>query len=631
MSSNNLKRKVTYGIYCLVGFFAIPFILSYYNVSYTFTIMILHVLLILLLFYTLYQYRNLDKMHEINQKYNENREKLLLRESELNSLFDNNNAYLWTIDFAEKTFLPSQGFEQVYGFSRDEFMANYELWKDRVIPEDLHIAEEHYAKLKSGLPSNRSFRFRNSDENIRWLDAWGKPIFNEKKKVTHLTGVAYDITERKELEEKLYHNATHDYLTGLPNRNKLIHYMEDEIKKIAGTNKSLAVLFLDLDRFKFINDSYGHNTGDKLLIQIGERLQTFIGDKGMVSRHGGDEFIIIIKYLTYTQFINQVNAIIDTFKTPYDLKIENSIVSASIGISMYPKDDTTIEGLIGQADRAMYRAKTQGKNTYRFANPVLEEAEIRRNNIEQQLKKAMQLNEFEVYYQPIVHLETGDIVEAEALVRWNNPELGMVMPLEFIPLAEDQGIMGEIGLWVIDEATKQIKKWQNMGIDIRLSVNVSNIQFADPLFSRKLSTILSNNQFKSNRLTIEITESFMQNTEKASKTIHHLQNMGIEIAIDDFGTGYSSLSVINSLPIDTIKIDRSFISNIMEDQHNAQLIKTILILSHTLNCTVVAEGIENHEQADLLAELGCSYGQGYLYSRPENSEEIEKLLVDQQA
>ncbi|MCC5894080.1 MAG: EAL domain-containing protein [Alkalibacterium sp.] len=631
MSSKNIKRRLTYVIYCLVGFFAIPFILTLYNVSYNLTTVLLHIVILLLVFYTLYQYRNLDNMYEINQKYNENRQKLLLRENELNSLFDNNNAYLWTIDFAEKTFLPSQGFEQVYGFSRDEFMANYELWKDRVIPEDLHIAEEHYAKLKSGLPSNRSFRFRNSAEEIRWLDAWGKPIFNEKKKVTHLTGVAYDITERKELEEKLYHNATHDYLTGLPNRKKLMLYMEEEIKKCEKTNQSLAVLFLDLDRFKFVNDSFGHNTGDRLLVQIGERLQAFIGDKGMVSRHGGDEFIIIIRYRAYKQFIDLVNGIINTFRTPYDLKIENSVISASIGISMYPKDDTTIEGLIGQADRAMYRAKSQGKNTYRFANPVLEEAEIRRNNVEQQLKKAMQLNEFEVHYQPIVNLKTGHIFETEALIRWKNPHLGMVMPLEFIPLAEDQGIMSDIGLWVIDQATKQTKDWQSKGMDIRLSVNVSNIQFEDPLFSRKISTILSKNQFKAERLTIEITESVLQNTEKASKTIHHLRNMGVEIAIDDFGTGYSSLSVINSLPIDTIKIDKSFISTLAENKHNAQLVQTIIGLGDTLNCKIVAEGIETQEQVDFLDELGCLYGQGYLYSRPESSDDIEKRIMEQSA
>ncbi|WP_170231053.1 putative bifunctional diguanylate cyclase/phosphodiesterase [Alkalibacterium pelagium] len=631
MSSKHTKRGLIYVTYCLVGFFAIPYILNHYNVSYTPITAILHILILILLVYTLYQYRQLDGVHEINQKYKENRQKLLLRENELNSLFDNNNAYLWTIDFAEKTFLPSQGFEQVYGFSRDEFMKNYELWKDRVIPEDMHIAEEHYARLKSGLPSNRSFRFRNGDEEIRWLDAWGKPIFNEKNKVTHLTGVAYDITERKELEEKLYHNATHDYLTGLPNRKKLMQHMEDEMSKCSENKESLAVLFLDLDHFKFINDSYGHNVGDKLLVQIGDRLQRFIGNKGMVSRHGGDEFIVILRYRAYKQFIKVVHGLIETFKTPYDLKVEDSTISASIGISMYPKDDTTIEGLIGKADRAMYRAKEQGKNTYRFANPELEEAEVRRNTVEQHLKRAVQLEEFEVHYQPIINLVTGEIFETEALIRWNNPELGTVMPLEFIPLAERLGIMSEIGLWVIDEATKQTKLWQDSGMNMRLSVNVSNTQFEDPLFSRKISTILSNNQFNAEQLTIEITESVLLNTEKASKTIDHLRNMGIEIAIDDFGTGYSSLSVLNSLPIDTIKIDKSFLSRLSEDQNNVQLVNTIINLGTTLNSKVVAEGIETPDQADFLKESGCLYGQGFLYSRPVSPADITQLLLKQSA
>ncbi|GAA0480996.1 putative bifunctional diguanylate cyclase/phosphodiesterase [Alkalibacterium indicireducens] len=631
MSSKHLKRGLIYATYCLIGFFAIPYVLNHYGVSYTLTTAVLHILILILLVYTLYQYRQLDGVHEINQKYKESRQKLLLRENELNSLFDNNNAYLWTIDFAEKTFLPSQGFEQVYGFSRDEFMKNYELWKDRVIPEDMHIAEEHYARLKSGLPSNRAFRFRNGNEEIRWLDAWGKPIFNEKNKVTHLTGVAYDITDRKELEEKLYHNATHDYLTGLPNRKKLLQHMEDEMTKCSEKKESLAVLFLDLDHFKFVNDSYGHNVGDRLLVQIGERLNSFVGKKGMVFRHGGDEFIVIMRYQSYKQFINVVHGLIETFKTPYDLNVEHSTISASIGVSMFPKDDTTIEGLIGKADRAMYRAKEQGKNTYRFANPDLEEAEARRNNVEKHLKKAMDLNELEVHYQPIVDMKTGQIFGVEAFIYWDNPDLGKVKPSEFIPLAERLGIMSEIGLWVIDTATKQMKAWHKKGLDFRLSVNVSTAQFEDPLFSRKLNTTLGNNHFKPDMLTLDIPESVLQNTEKASKTIRHLRHMGIEVAIDDFGTGYSSLSVLNAVPIDTIKIDETFLKDVPENEHNGQIINTIISLGHTLNSKVIAEGVETTKQVTFLNKAGCEYGQGCKYSHPESAVEIEKLLLQQSA
>lgn len=631
MSSKHLKRGLIYATYCLIGFFAIPYVLNHYGVSYTLTTAVLHILILILLVYTLYQYRQLDGVHDINQKYKESRQKLLLRENELNSLFDNNNAYLWTIDFAEKTFLPSQGFEQVYGFSRDEFMENYELWKDRVIPEDMHIAEEHYARLKSGLPSNRAFRFRNGNEEIRWLDAWGKPIFNEKNKVTHLTGVAYDITDRKELEEKLYHNATHDYLTGLPNRKKLLQHMEEEMTKCSENKESLAVLFLDLDHFKFVNDSYGHHVGDRLLVQIGERLNSFVGKKGMVFRHGGDEFIVIMRYRSYKQFINVVHGLIETFKTPYDLNVEHSTISASIGVSMFPKDDTTIEGLIGKADRAMYRAKEQGKNTYRFANPDLEEAEVRRNNVEKHLKKAMELNELEVHYQPIVDMKTGQIFGVEAFIHWDNPDLGKVKPSEFIPLAERLGIMSEIGLWVIDTATKQMKAWHNKGLDFRLSVNVSTAQFEDPLFSRKLNTTLGNNHFKPDMLTLDIPESVLQNTEKASKTIRHLRHMGIEVAIDDFGTGYSSLSVLNAVPIDTIKIDETFLKDVPENEHNGQIINTIISLGHTLNSKVIAEGVETTKQVTFLNEAGCEYGQGCKYSHPESAAEIEKLLLQQSA
>lgn len=625
------KQNLTFGLLGLVSLLGLPFTLNYYNVSYSPVITLLHIIMMLLCAYSWHLYRESKKTKDSNQELNDNRKQILLRENVLKSLFDNNNSYLWTIDFAEKTFLPSIGFEQVYGFSRDEFMNNYELWKDRVIPEDMDIAEEHYARLKSGLPSNRMFRFRNSNEEIRWLDAWGTPIFNDKKEVTHLTGVAYDITDRKELEEKLYHSATHDDLTGLPNRKKLMSHMKSEIEKCQEKNQSFAVLFLDLDRFKFINDNYGHNTGDKLLIQIGNRLQTFIDGKGIVSRHGGDEFIIIIRYNKYKQFKELVNGILDTFKTAYDLNIENSTISASIGISMYPKDATTIEGLIGQADRAMYRAKAQGKNTYRFANPVLEQAEIRKNSIEKQLKKALEQDEFELYYQPKVVLKTGDIFEAETVIDWHNSHLGRVSATEFIPLAESHGLMDEIGLWVLDEAMKQGNRWKEMGIDIRLSVNVSIIQFENPLFLRNISNLLSKNHYNAENLTLEITENILQNTQHASNVIHQLQNMGFEIAIDDFGTGYSSLSVINALPIDTIKIDKSFVLNILENEHNAKLVETIISLGDAIDCKVMAEGIETVQQSGFLKQIGCLYGQGSFYSSPKKAEEFQQMYEEQLA
>lgn len=279
----------------------------------------------------------------------------------------------------------------------------------------------------------------------------------------------------------------------------------------------------------------------------------------------------------------------------------------------------------------MYRAKEQGKNTYRFANPDLEEAEVRRNNVEKHLKKAMELNELEVHYQPIVDMKTGQIFGVEAFIHWDNPDLGKVKPSEFIPLAERLGIMSEIGLWVIDTATKQMKAWHNKGLDFRLSVNVSTAQFEDPLFSRKLNTTLGNNHFKPDMLTLDIPESVLQNTEKASKTIRHLRHMGIEVAIDDFGTGYSSLSVLNAVPIDTIKIDETFLKDVPENEHNGQIINTIISLGHTLNSKVIAEGVETTKQVTFLNEAGCEYGQGCKYSHPESAAEIEKLLLQQSA
>lgn len=563
-----------------------------------------------------------------DDKTKEYKDKLKLRENELQALFENNNSYLWSIDVAEKKFQSSVGIENIFGYPREAFKNDYELWLHRVIPEDLPLAQAHYDRVKSGLPSNQIWRFRNSQEEIKWLDAWGTPIFTDGK-VTHITGVAYDVTDRKLLEEKLKYDATHDHLTGLPNRTKLDHYIEDELKKNKEKPTVFAVLFLDLDRFKFVNDNYGHTTGDQILIQASKRIQSFIGETGIVTRHGGDEFVIVLPYKNLLHLESLVTNILQLFEVPFRLD-GGHIITTSIGISLYPQDGENLTTLITLADQALYQAKSTGKNTYQFAKPIFNEEKIRKATLESELLFALKRKQLEVLYQPKVVLKTKEIYGVEALLRWNHPLYGTVSPDEFIPIAEEKGIIHDIGLWVFDEVMKQNKQWEAKGFNLTSAVNVSNLQFANPLFLDKIQQTLITNQGSPEKLTVEITESFMQNAT-SKKSIIKLKELGIEVSIDDFGTGYSALSTLSAQLVDEIKIDKAFIRGLTGEHTKPQIVKTILRLSEAFLSRTVAEGIESEEEAVILQEMGCLYGQGYLYSRPVKPEIIEELILNNQA
>lgn len=565
----------------------------------------------------------LEKRERACKESQQDKEKLDLMENEMKALFDHNNSYLWSIDLEERIFLPSTGIEEILGYSKEEFRRNYELWLERVLPEDRSLAEEYYERLKRGEPSNKSFRVRNKAGEIRWIDAWGTPL-KKNGRVTHLTGVAYDITERKQLEKELKYNATHDYLTGLPNRRLLNHFVEREIEQNKDSSKRFAILYLDLDNFKHMNDHYGHSKGDSLLIQAAQRLRSLVDEHSIVSRQGGDEFIIITPYHTYDALMVLVRKIIDAFELPFQLD-GNQHLTTSVGISIYPKDGQTVDSLIGQADRAMYQAKNRGKSNYQFADPVSHETEVRKQKIEYDLYKAIQKNELYILYQPKIILKTGELYGVEALLRWAHPEMGTISPGEFIPLAEAKGVIHDMGIWVLDEVVRQSKKWDAEGIHLTFAVNVSNQQFENPCFLDKVKEIIEKNQFDPTRLSFEITESFMQNAV-STKAIHELNDMGIDIAIDDFGTGYSSLSVLSSIPVNEIKIDRSFVQQLADKQMNGQIVSTIIKMSRALNCRTVAEGIETEEEADKLRALGCELGQGYLYSRPIQPDDVTKLI-----
>ncbi|WP_187254652.1 putative bifunctional diguanylate cyclase/phosphodiesterase [Alkalicoccus halolimnae] len=553
----------------------------------------------------------------------------LLQQKELESLFNNNYSFLWVIDEMDKKLVVSRGIEEIAGYTSKEFEGNFELWMSRTYPEDQEKVHNHYRRLLAGSPSKCEWRFFRKDGEIRWLEVFGNPIFSESGTLIKLNGVAYDITERKQLEEKLEKMAYYDSLTGLPNRRFFKESSQKAISRCVQYNQNLAVMFIDLDRFKFINDTMGHDIGDKLLKKVSKRISRCIRDTDIVARHGGDEFIILLDDIEKPEVSKIAARILNEFSTPFELEEGELFTTPSIGISLYPRDGENIAALTKKADNAMYLAKKRGKNNFQFYVYENEDIMERRLKIEQGLKAALDNSEFELHYQPKIVLTSGEICGVEALLRWRHPELGVISPLEFIPVAEETGFIRKIGEWVIKEACRQNKLWQKSGLYIKVAVNVSSIQFEDDLFAERIRQALMESQLSPEYLGVEITESVMQNVELTSVTLHELKQLGVKVSVDDFGTGYSSLSVLSKMPIDLVKIDKSFIDEMLTDSNTASLVKTMITMAEDLELDIIAEGIENEQQVTFLIENGCQFGQGYLYSPPIPSAETEKILKQQ--
>jgi diguanylate cyclase (GGDEF)-like protein len=437
--------------------------------------------------------------------------------------------------------------------------------------------------------------------------------------------------KHEEAEEQVRHMAYHDALTSLPNRYKLLDDLQNLITHSKQYNQDLAVMFLDLDRFKFINDSKGHLTGDLLLKQVAERLTKSVHEGDIVARHGGDEFIILLKDIQQPQAEEVAKRILEGFTHPFKLNDgEEYYTSLSIGISLLSQDGQDSTTLLKKADIAMYLSKKQGKNTYQFFFQSNDNHE-RKIKLEQGLREALNNNEFIIHYQPQIELKTGELKGFEALLRWNHPKFGIVPPVEFIPIAEETKLIVPIGQWVVENVCSQIKTWHDKGLPLyKVAVNVSAIQFDDKNFVTMVERILNKHQLKPEFLELEITESIMQNIKESFKILVQLKELGVKISIDDFGTGYSSLNVLNRLSIDFVKIDKSFVDEIATSANTASLIKTMIDMGSNLNFELIAEGIEDKIQADFLNENGCRFGQGYLFNKPLPPEEVETLIKNKQ-
>ena len=461
-------------------------------------------------------------------------------------------------------------------------------------------------------------RRKNGEFYAEWLSI--NTSYNPDGTAHRRVGLFSDITQRKQSEELIWRQANYDTLTDLPNRSMFYDRLAQAIKKADRAKLSVALLFLDLDHFKQVNDTLGHDKGDELLKDATGRLHRCVRDTDTVARLGGDEFAIILCELVDIDTIERIaEDILQSISQPYALADDQlAYVTASIGVSLYPRDSDKIDELLKNADQAMYAAKDHGRNCHRYFAQSMQEAAQNRLQLTTDMRRALGDNQFLVYYQPIVEIVTGKLVKAEALIRWQHPTRGLVNPVDFIPFAEDCGLIVAIGKWVLHTACAQTMAWQEQGLEMpQITVNVSARQFNEGNFQDVVREVLDETRLPPESLELEITEGMlMHDIEKAVSTVQALWKVGVHISEDDFGTGYSSLNYLKKFPIHTLKIDRSFICDMGENADDTALVKAIIAMAHSLHLKVVAEGVETKEQLAFLQEQGCHYCQGFLFAKP---------------
>jgi diguanylate cyclase (GGDEF)-like protein/PAS domain S-box-containing protein len=509
-------------------------------------------------------------------------------------------------------------------------------WFERIHPDDKDRFLADFSRhIKGETPNfHNEHQVLHCDGNYRWVLVRGIAVRDEQGHAFRLVGSLTDVTERKTAEEKLAHDATHDALTGASNRKFLINRLKRSLERMKlGENYCFAALFIDLDRFKSINDTMGHQVGDELLVKITQKLKSLIRPRDMLARLGGDEFVILVENASQKRQVKPIaERILRELQNPMVIDGQEIYISASIGIVFGANGYEKAEELIRDADLAMYRAKMKGKGRFEWFESQMHDGMLSRLQLEMDLPRAIERQEFLLHYQPIVDLDNETIVGFESLIRWQHPTRGFIPPNEFIPIAEETGIILSIGKWVLRESCRQMAQWQKLfplADNLIISVNLSGAQLEQTDLTWQVQQILAESGLRPNCLKLEITESvIMKNAEQAIETAQKLRKMGVRISIDDFGTGYSSLSYLHRFPIETLKVDRSFINRIGVGDENEAIVQTIISLAENLGIDVVAEGIEKSEQLDFLRKIHCHYGQGFYYSRPIDTDSAGKILQE---
>lgn len=458
-------------------------------------------------------------------------------------------------------------------------------------------------------------------------------LYNQQGDIQGVILIGMDVTERINLEKKLHSLAYYDLVTKLPNRAAFEEETQNLINESKEKGEKLAIIYLDVDNFKHINDTLGHAVGDKFIAYMGQTLTSCIRPPHTVSRLGGDEFTItLVNIKDKEEVVKKINCILEHIRQPWIMQNHKFFTTASMGIVLYPEHGRDISELMQNADAAMFEVKNRGKDGYCIFTPHIKEKTLRHVQMSSQIRTAIDKEEFQLYYQPQIELKTNKIIGAEALIRWIHPEKGFIPPAEFITFAEETGYIEEIGQWVFKTACKQKREWDKLGYNnIKVSVNLSGKELTKDDLIENIGAILQNNNTTCNGVEVEITETaIMTNLEKAIEVLNQLKQLGLTIALDDFGTGYSSLTYLQKLPIDVLKVDREFVKNIIDKEDDIHIFKAIVGLANNLGLTMVAEGIETKEQLEFLVKKGCNIGQGYYFSKPVPAQQMEMLLKDNQ-
>lgn len=497
-------------------------------------------------------------------------------------------------------------------------------------PDDLKSKRRYFTKLIDKPEETICYRVRRKDDTYIWLESNSKAIRDpESNETKEIIAVSRDITKRKESEERLLYLANYDSLTGLPNRALFRDRLRRSVARAQRNETKVALFFIDLDRFKNINDSLGHHAGDQLLRSVSRRLKQYARKGDTIARLGGDEFTVILEGIKDPEDASIVaEKILELMEPQFKLDGHNVVVTPSIGITVFPDDASDMRSLLKNADTAMYRSKDKGGNCFQFYTSDMNAKAYEYLVLENDLRHALEREEFRLFFQPQIDLHTQNIIGVEALLRWEHPERGLLNPEEFIPFAEETGLVEPIGSWVLEKACKEAKQWQNLGLPaVRVAVNLSMRQFVAQDFVGHVANILKETELDADFLELEITERFLaHDVDQAEEILRDLHRLGVQLSVDDFGTGYSSLSYLKRYPLNTLKIDKSFVQDISTENDGKTIVEAIIAMGQSLKLNVIAEGVETDEQTCFLRAHSCDWVQGYLFSRPLSASDIIRWL-----